>query len=90
MIDSNRFKNGSRFDTRFFDELLEEIREIRASERVAYQKITDIYATSVDYVSCSTETKNFFAIVQNKLHLLEIQQQKLLQTEWIEVNLIWD
>ncbi len=68
VIDSNRFKNGSRFDTRFFDELLEEIREIRASERMAYQKITDIYATSVDYASCSTETKNFFAIVQNKLH----------------------
>ncbi|MBA8758303.1 virulence RhuM family protein [Wolbachia pipientis] len=68
VIDSNRFKNGSKFDTRFFDELLEEIREIRASERVAYQKITDIYATSVDYASCSSETKNFFAVVQNKLH----------------------
>ena len=45
-IDSDRFKYGSRFSTRFFDDLLEEIRDIRSSERMAYQKITDIYATS--------------------------------------------
>lgn len=45
-IDSERFKHGTRFETRYFDELLEEIREIRASERMAYQKITDIYATN--------------------------------------------
>ncbi|APR97867.1 virulence RhuM family protein [Wolbachia endosymbiont of Folsomia candida] len=67
-IDSNRFKNGTKFDARFFDELVEEIREIRASERMAYQKITDVYATSVDYSSCTIETRNFFAMVQNKLH----------------------
>ncbi|WP_341816457.1 RhuM family protein [Wolbachia endosymbiont (group A) of Agelastica alni] len=67
-IDSNRFKNGTKFDARFFDELVEEIREIRASDRMAYQKITDIYATSVDYSNCAIETKNFFAVVQNKLH----------------------
>lgn len=67
-IDSERFKKGSKFDTRFFDELLEEIREIRASERMAYQKITDIYATSVDYSSNSNDTQKFFATVQNKLH----------------------
>jgi len=67
-IDSERFKKGSKFDTRFFDELLEEIREIRASERIAYQKITDIYATSVDYLSHSSKAQNFFATVQNKLH----------------------
>ncbi|VVC35202.1 Virulence protein RhuM-like [Cinara cedri] len=67
-IDSNRFKNGTKFEARFFDELVEEIREIRASERMAYQKITDIYATSVDYSSCAIETKNFFSVVQNKLH----------------------
>lgn len=67
-IDSERFKKGSKFDTRFFDELLEEIREIRASERMAYQKITDIYATSVDYSPKSSISSNFFATVQNKLH----------------------
>ena len=67
-IDSERFKKGSKFDARFFDELLEEIREIRASERMAYQKITDIYATSIDYSSNSSTTQKFFATVQNKLH----------------------
>jgi len=67
-IDSNRFKYGSRFSTRFFDELLEEIRDIRSSERMAYQKITDIYATSIDYSAKTSTTKKFFATVQNKLH----------------------
>jgi len=55
-IDKERFTKGSRFDTRFFDELLEEIREIRASERMVYQKITDIYATSVDYIGTDWES----------------------------------
>ena len=67
-IDSERFKKGSKFDTRFFDELLEEIREIRASERMAYQKITDIYATAVDYSPNAAVSSDFFATVQNKLH----------------------
>jgi hypothetical protein len=67
-IDSDRFKYGSRFSTRFFDDLLEEIRDIRASERMAYQKITDIYATSIDYSFKAEDTKMFFATVQNKLH----------------------
>lgn len=67
-IDSERFKHGTRFETRYFDELLEEIREIRASERMAYQKITDIYATSIDYSSHTTQAEKFFAAVQNKLH----------------------
>ncbi len=67
-VDSNRFKYGSKFSTRFFDELLEEIRDIRASERMAYQKITDIYATSIDYSKDVEITKTFFATVQNKLH----------------------
>ena len=67
-IDGDRFKYGSRFSTRFFDELLEEIRDIRASERMAYQKITDIYATSIDYSARAEDTKRFFAAVQNKLH----------------------
>lgn len=67
-IDSDRFKYGSRFSTRYFDDLLEEIRDIRASERMSYQKITDIYATSIDYSAKAEDTKKFFATVQNKLH----------------------
>jgi hypothetical protein len=67
-INSDRFKYGSKFDKRFFDELLEEIRDIRASERMAYQKITDIYATSLDYSPNAQRSKEFFATVQNKLH----------------------
>lgn len=67
-IDDERFKYGSRFSARYFDELLAEIREIRASERMAYQKITDIYATSVDYSKNADETRKFYATVQNKLH----------------------
>lgn len=67
-LDSQRFKYGSRFSTRYFDELYEEIRDIRTSERMIYQKITDIYATSVDYSPKTHESKQFFATVQNKLH----------------------
>jgi hypothetical protein len=67
-LDSDRFKYGSRFSTRYFDDLLEEIRDIRSSERMLYQKITDIYATSVDYSPAADTTKQFFATVQNKLH----------------------
>ena len=67
-IDKDRFIKGSKFDARYFDELLEEIREIRASERMVYQKVTDIYATSVDYSPRTVETEKFFATVQNKLH----------------------
>ena len=67
-LDSNRMKYGSRFSTRYFDELYEEIRDIRTSERMIYQKITDIYATSFDYSPNTPETKEFFAEVQNKLH----------------------
>jgi hypothetical protein len=67
-LDSDRFKYGSRFSARFFDDLLEEIRDIRSSERMAYQKITDIYATSIDYSPKAEDTKQFFATVQNKLH----------------------
>jgi hypothetical protein len=67
-IDSDRFKYGSRFSTRYFYDLLEEIRDIRSSERMLYQKITDIYATSIDYSAKVEDTKQFFATVQNKLH----------------------
>jgi hypothetical protein len=67
-LDKDRFMYGNRFDARYFDELMEDIREIRASERMSYQKITDIYATSIDYSANVEETKEFFATVQNKLH----------------------
>ncbi|TKY91336.1 MAG: cell filamentation protein Fic [Candidatus Methanomarinus sp.] len=67
-IDNDRFKQGSRFSRRYFEDLLEEIRDIRSSERMLYQKITDIYATSIDYSPKAYDTKKFFATVQNKLH----------------------
>lgn len=69
VLDDERLKQGKRvFGKDYFDELLERIREIRASERRFYQKITDIYALSADYDSQSPITKEFFATVQNKLH----------------------
>ena len=67
-LDSKRMKYGSRFSARYFDELYEEIRDIRTSERMIYQKITDIYATAIDYSPKAYESKEFFATVQNKLH----------------------
>jgi len=67
-LDSDRFKYGSRFSARYFDELYEEIRDIRSSERMLYQKITDIYATAIDYSPKAFESQQFFATVQNKLH----------------------
>jgi len=67
-LDSNRMKYGSRFSARYFDELYEEIKDIRTSERMIYQKITDIYATAIDYSPGAFESKQFFATVQNKLH----------------------
>lgn len=68
VIDDERLKQGESFGKDYFDELLERIREIRASERRFYQKITDIYALATDYDKNSPITKNFFASVQNKLH----------------------
>ena len=69
VLDDERLKQGNQlFGKDYFDELLERIREIRASERRFYQKITDIYALSVDYDKNSPITKQFFATVQNKLH----------------------
>lgn len=68
IIDKERMKNGTFFNDDYFKSLLEEVREIRASERLFYQKITDIYATAFDYDANSQTTMNFFANVQNKLH----------------------
>lgn len=68
VLDKERMKNGNFLSEKYFDHLLEEIREIRASERKFYQKITDIYATAMDYTLDSNVTKTFFQSVQNKLH----------------------
>lgn len=68
VLDKNRLENGQVFDEEYFEHLLDEIREIRASERKFYQKITDIYSTAVDYTADAVTTKEFFATVQNKLH----------------------
>ncbi|WHP46344.1 virulence RhuM family protein [Mannheimia bovis] len=68
VLDRERMENGTFLGEDYFERLLEEIREIRLSERRFYQKITDIYATSVDYNKNAPTTKSFFATVQNKLH----------------------
>ena len=69
VMDYERLKNGgSVLTTEYFDRLLEQIREIRLSERRFYQKITDIYATALDYDRTAKTTKQFFAKVQNKMH----------------------
>jgi len=68
VLDKERLKNGQVFSDEYFDHLLAEIQEIRASERLFYQKITDIYATAYDYNVQAPTTKDFFAKVQNKIH----------------------
>ena len=68
VLDKERLKNEGFLGREYFEELLEIIREIRASERKFYQKITDIYATAMDYATDSPITKAFFATVQNKMH----------------------
>lgn len=68
VLDKQRLKQGNQFGHDYFKNLLEDIREIRASERRFYQKITDIYALSIDYDRRAPETNRFFASVQNKLH----------------------
>jgi len=67
-MDDERLKKAYQFDKKFFERQLQKIREIRASERMFYQKVTDIYATSVDYDKNSLYTIEFFKKVQNKLH----------------------
>jgi hypothetical protein len=68
VLDKKRLENGTFLNEDYYEKLLEEIREIRLSERKFYQKITDIYSTSIDYNKDDKLTKNFFAKVQNKLH----------------------
>lgn len=68
VLDKERLKKGPSFGHDYFKELLVEIREIRASERRFYQKITDIYALAIDYDKDAPQTRTFFATVQNKMH----------------------
>ena len=68
VMDDERLKRGTYLTDKYFEEQLERIREIRASERKFYQKITDLYATAIDYDRTSAATKRFYATVQNKMH----------------------
>jgi len=68
VIDDERMKRGTYLTDKYFDEQLERIREIRASERKFYQKITDLYATALDYDRNAKATRRFYATVQNKMH----------------------
>ncbi len=68
VLDKERLINGQIFNEDYFDHLIAEIQEIRASERRFYQKITDIYATAIDYDKDSSITREFYATVQNKMH----------------------
>ena len=68
VMDDERLKQGTYLTEKYFDEQLERIREIRASERKFYQKITDLYATAIDYDKNSATTRRFYATVQNKMH----------------------
>lgn len=68
VMDVERIKRGAYLTEKYFDEQLERIREIRASERKFYQKVTDLYATAVDYDRTAAATKRFYATVQNKMH----------------------
>lgn len=68
VLDRKRLENGTFLNEDYYERLLQEVREIRLSERKLYQKITDIYATSIDYDKDAKTTKDFFAKVQNKLH----------------------
>ena len=68
VMDDQRLKDGSPITDKYFEHLLEKIREIRLSERKFYQKITDLYATAIDYDKTAQTTRIFFATVQNRMH----------------------
>lgn len=68
IMDVERIKRGTYLTEKYFEEQLERIREIRASERKFYQKVTDLYATAIDYDKNSASTKRFYATVQNRMH----------------------
>jgi len=82
VLNDDMLKNGKKFGKDYFDELLERIRDIRTSERRAYQKITDIFETcSADYNKNSDETKTFYKIVQNKLNFAVTGETANLRSE---------
>ena len=91
-LDSNRMKYGSRFSTRYFDELYEEIKDIRTSERMIYQKITDIYATAIDYSPKAYESKQFLPLSKINFILRSRVKppQKLLLIEQVAKKTKWD
>ncbi len=92
-LNDERFIRGNKYDSKYFDELLERIKTIRTSERMAYQKITDIYSScSVDYDKDSEITKEFFKTVQNKLHyaITGNTAAEIIYTELIQKKKIWD
>ncbi len=68
VMDVERIKKGTYLTEKYFDEQLERIREIRASERKFYQKVTDLYATAIDYDKTAAATKRFYSTIQNKMH----------------------
>ena len=68
VMDDERLKRGTYLTDKYFEEQLERVREIRASERKFYQKITDLYATAIDYDKNAAATRRFYASVQNKMH----------------------
>jgi hypothetical protein len=84
VLDKNRLINGQIFDEDYFDHLIAEIQEIRASERRFYQKITDIYATAVDYDKDSNLTREFYATVQNKIYKEEISELNEIVTMYLD------
>lgn len=88
VLDKERLINGQIFDEDYFEHLISEIQEIRASERRFYQKITDIYATAVDYSFDSQITKDFFAAVQNKMHYT-VHKTAGTQMNWQENIDLW-
>lgn len=86
VMDSERLKRGTFLTDKYFEEQLERIREIRISERLFYQKITDLYATAIDYDKTALATHRFYATVQNKMHFAvhghtaaELIVQRLMQ-----------
>jgi hypothetical protein len=88
VLDDERLKQGNQvFGRDYFEELLERIREIRASERRFYQKITDIYALVADYDKNAPVTKDFFATVQNRLHWAITGKTWLFNSFWVDVSM---
>ena len=92
-LNDERFIKGNKYDAEYFDELLERIKTIRVSERMAYQKITDLFmATAVDYNPKSEEAYTFFKIVQNKLHytISGHTAAELIYNRANQIKNIWD